>query len=242
MQSEGHCATIGVHEWSKANRAVPMKILLIDDHALFREGLRLLLERFSEPFEIFEAGDCATAFEFIKCHPDLGIVLLDLALPDMAGLDALSLIRDRYPSVPVVVLSAREDRTSVLEAINRGAMGYIPKTSNSALLINALRLVLAKGVYVPPSALTDSQKTSEAASELSVVEKDAALRDLGLSERQIEVLGLLVQGMPNKLIARKLNLGEPMIKSHVAACLRALKVSNRTQAVLAVGRLGYTFR
>jgi DNA-binding NarL/FixJ family response regulator len=219
-----------------------MKILLVDDHPLFREGVRLMLGRLGEPFDVLEAGDCTNAFELIQCHPDLGMILLDLALPDMPGLDALTLIRDRYPSVPVVVLSAKEDRASVLEAINRGAMGYIPKTSDSTLLVNALRLVLAKGVYIPPSALANSQKWGESATQTSLQDNNAMLRDLGLSERQIEVLGLLVQGMPNKLIARKLNLGEPTIKTHVAACLRALNVSNRTQAVLAVGRLGYTFR
>lgn len=219
-----------------------MKILLVDDHALFREGLHLVLERLNEPFEVLEAGDCASAFEIVKCHPDLGLVLLDLALPDMPGLDALALLRDRYPSIPVVVLSATEDRASVLEAINRGAMGYIPKSSDSALLVSALRLVFAKGVYIPPSVLTNPHNAGETTPQSSVRNKNATLHDLGLTDRQIEVLGLLVQGMPNKLIARKMNLGEPTVKTHVTACLRALNVGNRTQAVLAVGQLGYTFR
>lgn len=219
-----------------------MKVLLVDDHTLFREGLRLLLERFEESFEMLDAGDCATAFDLIGQHPDLGLVLLDLGLPDMAGLDALSLMRERYPGVPVVVLSAVEDRPSVLEAINRGAMGFIPKSSDGALLINALRLVLANGVYVPPSVLTHPLNAGDTAPADSVQRKSASLREMGLTARQIEVLGLMVQGLPNKLIAGSLNLSEPTIKTHVAACLRALNVSNRTQAVLAVGRLGHTFK
>lgn len=219
-----------------------MKVLLVDDHTLFREGLRLLLERFEESFEILEAGDCAAAFDAISRHPDLGLVLLDLELPDMAGLDALSLMRERYPGVPVVVLSAAEDRPSVLDAINRGAMGFIPKSSDGALLINALRLVLAKGVYVPPSVLIHPFSAGDMVPKAAVRHKTESLRELGLSGRQIEVLGLMVQGLPNKLIARNMRLSEPTIKSHVAACLRALNVSNRTQAVLAVGRLGYAFK
>jgi DNA-binding NarL/FixJ family response regulator len=219
-----------------------MKVLLVDDHALFREGLHLVLDRLDEPFEILETGDCAGAFALLKRHPDLGLVLLDLALPDMPGLDALKLMRERYPAVPIVVLSATEDRPSVLEAINRGAMGFIPKSSDSTLLINALRLVLAKGVYVPPSALTNPLNAADAAPKTAIKNKHATLRELGLTDRQIEVLGLMVQGMPNKVIARTLDLGEPTVKTHVAACLRALNVSNRTQAVLAVGQLGYTFK
>jgi DNA-binding NarL/FixJ family response regulator len=219
-----------------------MKVLLVDDHTLFREGLRLMLERFEESFDILDAGDCAAAFDLISRHPDLGLVLLDLGLPDMAGLDALSLMRERYPGVPVVVLSAAEDRPSVLDAINRGAMGFIPKSSDGTLLISALRLVLAKGVYVPPSVLTNPLNAGDMAPNAAVQRKSESLRELGLTGRQIEVLGLMVQGLPNKLIARSMSLSEPTIKTHVAACLRALNVSNRTQAVLAVGRLGYTFK
>jgi DNA-binding NarL/FixJ family response regulator len=218
-----------------------MKVLLVDDHALFREGLRSLFERLDQNFEIFEAGDCTSAFELANRHADLGFVLLDLGLPDMPGMDAIRVMRQRYPSVPVVVLSASEDRASVLEAINCGAMGFIPKSSNSTLLMNALRLVLANGVYVPPSVLTKNSNAAGALSVQTVERKDASLRELGLTDRQIEVLRLVVQGLPNKLIGRKLNLSEATIKSHVTAVLRALNVTNRTQAVLAVAQLGYSF-
>lgn len=219
-----------------------MKVLLVDDHALFREGLRLLLQRMGDQFEVLEAGDCDSAFDLIKITPDLGLILLDLALPDMPGLDALSLIRTHHPAIPVVVISAAEDRPSVLEAINRGAMGFIPKSSDSTLLMNALQLVLAKGVYIPASVLTNPFNASETTPKSMLEKKNGTLRELGLSERQIEVLSLMVQGLPNKLIARKLALSEPTVKSHVTSALRALNVGNRTQAVLAVGRLGYTLK
>lgn len=219
-----------------------LKVLLVDDHALFREGMRLLLERMGNQFEVLEAGDCDGAFDLIKLTPDLGLVLLDLGLPDMPGLEALTLIRAHYPAIPVVVISAEEDRPSVMEAINRGAMGFIPKSSDSSLLKHALQLVLAKGVYVPSSVLTNPLNAGETSPQTALRKKNGTLRELGLSERQIEVLSLVVQGLPNKLIARKLSLSEPTVKSHVTAALRALNVGNRTQAVLAVGKLGYTFR
>lgn len=219
-----------------------MKVLLVDDHTLFREGLRLLLERMPGRFEVLEAADCSTAFELIKLTPDLGLVLLDLGLPDMPGLQALGLMRAHYPAIPVVVISAAQDRPTVLEAINHGAMGFIPKSSNSALLVSALQMVMAKGVYIPASVLTNPLNAGEITPQTAMVNKSAALHESGLSERQIEVLSLLVQGLPNKLIARKLDVAEATVKSHVAAIFRALGVGNRTQAVLAVGQLGYTFK
>lgn len=219
-----------------------MKVLLIDDHTLFREGLRLLLERLDPPFDIVEANHCSAAFALLSRETNIGMVLLDLALPDMPGLDALQLMRERWPHVPVVVLSATSDRPTVLQAINRGAMGFIPKSSDSQLLRNALRLVLAQAVYVPPCALTHPFSGHDASARTAVNQKSASLRELGLTERQIQVLALLVQGLPNKLVARTLDIGEATVKCHVTACLRALNVNNRTQAVLAVGQLGYTFR
>jgi DNA-binding NarL/FixJ family response regulator len=174
-----------------------MKILLVDDHTLFREGLRLLLERLGEPFEVLEAGDCVGAFAMASAHPDLALVLLDLGLPDMPGSNALGQMRERFPGLPVVVLSGRDDRPAVLDAINRGAMGIIPKSSDSNWLVSAWRLVMAKGVYVPPGALTHSFSADDPAPNINVNRKSASLR--------------------------------------------ALNVMNRTQAVLAVGRLRYTF-
>jgi DNA-binding NarL/FixJ family response regulator len=218
-----------------------MKILLIDHHALFREGLKLVLEHLWEEFEVLEAGDCTSAFKLAERTPDLGVVLLDLALPDKPGFEVLSVMRERYPTVPVVVLSGSEDRPSVIEAINRGAMGYIPKSSNSALLMSALRLVFAKGVYIPPLVLTG--RAHSASAPVQVKQSDPkTLHELGLADRQIEVLNLLVQGLPNKLIARKMGLSEATVKAHLAAALKALRVGNRTQAGLAVRQLGQAFK
>jgi DNA-binding NarL/FixJ family response regulator len=222
-----------------------MKVLLVDDHALFREGLRLLLQRMDAGFDVLEAGHVEAALQAMSQHPDLALVLLDLGLPDMAGVDALSLMRTQHPGIPVVVISALQDRPCVLEAINRGAMGFIPKSSDSGLLTHALQLVLAGGVYIPLSALVDApgaMDTADAASPAGLQAQTERLHALGLSARQIEVLVQMVQGLPNKLIARNLGLSEATVKSHVTATLRALRVANRTQAVLAVGKMGHVFR
>lgn len=219
-----------------------MKVLLVDDHALFREGLRLLLQRIDDQFNVLEAGDGDAAFNALQNHPDLALVLLDLGLPDMPGLEALSLMRSRHPGIPVVMISALQDRPCVLEAINRGAMGFIPKSSDSTLLMHALQMVLAGGVYIPVSALVDPDHQGDNTVPAGLQAQTETLRGLGLSGRQIEVLVQVVQGLPNKLIARNLGLSEATVKSHVTATLRALRVANRTQAVLAVGKMGYVFQ
>jgi len=214
-----------------------MKVLIVDDHTLFREGLRLVLSQLEPTCEILEASNCQAAFDSAHASSDLDIILLDLNLPDMPGFVALSILREEQPHVPVVVLSANDDRETVLEALDRGAMGFIPKSSSSQVLMGALKLVLAKGVYIPPSILNSTDTSPQSANGQRAVKPT----DLGLTERQLDVLGLLVAGKSNKLISRELNLAEGTVKNHVAAVLRALDVANRTQAVLAVSRLGFTF-
>ena len=217
-----------------------MKILLIDDHTLFREGMRLVLSQLDPGCEIVEAATSKAAFDAASTAPDFDVVLLDLGLPDLPGFEALSVLRETHPHMPVVVLSARDDRDTVLEALDRGAMGFIPKSSSGQVLMGALHLVLAKGVYIPPAVL---QATTVAPGEahVPVRAKPVTAADLGLTERQIDVLGLMVQGKPNKLICRELGLAEGTVKTHVTAVLRVLAVTNRTQAVLAVSHLGLTF-
>ena len=214
------------------------KVLIVDDHAMFREGIRLLLVKQAFGCNLMEAGSCAEAFSLMQQHDDLNLVLLDLALPDMAGIDALNLMRERFPTLPVVVLSGSEDRALVLESINRGAMGFISKSSSGADLMNALGIVFSGSVYLPPTLLGQSVTARRVPPELVAQSTRENLSDKGLSKRQIEVLELMVQGLPNKLVARELNLSEATVKTHVASALRALNVKNRTQAVFAVAKLG----
>jgi DNA-binding NarL/FixJ family response regulator len=217
-----------------------MKILLVDDHTLFREGMRLLLSQLDSTCQIIEASTCQSAFDAAHAAGDFDVVLLDLHLPDMPGFAALSVLREEHPHLPVVVLSASDDRTTVLEALDRGAMGFIPKSSSSQVLLSALKLVLVKGVYIPPTVLNSAPAPTPVIT-LNISEKSVQPSDLGLTDRQMDVLGLLVQGKPNKLISKELGLAEGTVKTHVTAVLRALNVTNRTQAVMAVGRLKLTF-
>jgi DNA-binding NarL/FixJ family response regulator len=224
-------------DWSR-----DLKILIVDDHPLIREALRHVLTVLDARLDLLEAQNCAEALAAANANSDLDLVLLDLALPDVDGFQALSQLRERHPGVPVVVLSASEQPEIVMHAIDAGAMGFIPKTSSNQLLLNALRLVLSGGVYLPLEVLHQHQGTPEhallRAAEAGKSGEALTPRDIGLTARQAEVLALLVQGQPNKLICRGLDLAEGTVKIHVTAILKALNVSNRTQAVITVGKLG----
>jgi DNA-binding NarL/FixJ family response regulator len=173
-------------------------------------------------------------------NPDLALILLDLSLPYRSGVELIGDLRATSPDVPVVVLSATDDRETVLRTIHDGAMGFIPKSSRTEVLIAALKLVFSGGVYLPPSVFTATGAGSHAAARPSAVPGKTA-QDIGLTQRQGQVLSLLVQGKSNKLICRALNLAEGTVKIHVTAILRALNVTNRTEALVAVSRLGLRF-
>jgi DNA-binding NarL/FixJ family response regulator len=208
-----------------------MKILVVDDHALIRTALRGVLGQLDGALGMLEASDCRSAFDLIAAHPDLDLVLLDLNLPDMHGLAALEALRARYPALPVVVLSSVNDRASVMQALDLGAMGYIPKLSSNDVLVGALRLVLSGGIYIPPEVLARSASAASPSGP-------RAPADLGLSEREARVLTLLLEGKSNKLICRELDLAESTVKNHVTQILRALGVTSRTQAVIAAAQMG----
>jgi DNA-binding NarL/FixJ family response regulator len=215
-----------------------MKILMIDDHTMVREGIRLLLDTHGMACDLLEAGSFAEATALLEEHDPVDWVLLDLGLPDQGGIDALEQLRKRFAHIPVVVLSGSEDRALVLECINAGAMGFVGKSSSSAVLAHALQVVFAGGVYLPPALFGCARPDPAATAKASVATARDQLSRLGLTRRQVEVLELLVQGFSNKLIARRLGLSEATIKTHVAASLRALNVKNRTQAVFVVAKFG----
>lgn len=219
-----------------------MKILLIDDHAIFREGMALLLKHLDQETSLIQAGTCEQGFVALEEQSEIDLVLLDLGLPDMPGIDAIKEIRSRRPDVPVVVLSSADDKETVMEALKRGAMGFIPKTYTSEIFIGAVKLVLARGIYLPPSVfLTLSETDEPSASVVQDNDKARSPADLGLTERQSDVLFLILQGKSTKLICRELDLAEGTVKNHTNSVLRALNVSTRTQAVVAAGKLGLTF-
>lgn len=216
-----------------------MKTLIVDDHALIRDALRGVLKKISRGAIVREASDSRQAMEIVANEPDIGLVLLDINLPDRDGFLALAELRERYPAIAVVVLSAIQERDKVVKALDLGAAGYIPKSSRREVMMSALKLVLAGGVYVPPEILARDQLSRPAPLPTRDDRPIVSPPELGLSERQLEVLALLMQGKNNKVICRALNLAEPTVKNHVTAILRALKVSNRTEAVIAVNELGW---
>jgi DNA-binding NarL/FixJ family response regulator len=212
-----------------------MKTLLVDGHALFREGLAMLITQGFPELELLQAGDVGDMLAQVERHPDLRLVLLDLALPDAEGTRGLLQLRTHAPQATVIVLSGDASSETVLDAIGAGAAGFIPKTSRSDAMRQALRVVLDGGVYLPPS-LRQSAIADEGAAP--AVRARPAVDLAGLTPRQCDVLRLLIEGKPNKLICRELELSESTVKTHLASIFRRLGATSRTQAVVAAGRMG----
>jgi len=213
-----------------------MRILIVDDHTLFREAMLHVLRQFDDAAVVIEAATAKDAIRLAAHYHDLDLILLDLALPGQDGLCAMPELHELRPTVPLVILSASEDVSDVRRALAGGAMGYVPKSSSSRQMVTALRLVLAGEVYVPPSllaALEDLQTApvpaAEAADEGGVV---------GVTRRQMEVLRLMAHGLSNKAICKRLDVAEGTVKLHVAAIMRTLSAGNRTQAVIEATRRG----
>jgi len=203
----------------------PRKTLLVDDHTLLRESLLLLLEQRLQGHCWRDAATLAAALRWLSNEPDIDLVLLDLDLPDSRGLDTLRRVREAAPLVPVVVLSAHDDRHSVLAAIESGAAGFLTKTVDATQLVRGVQRVLEGGVIVPEACAPGHQP--------GVGQPD-------LSQRQRDVLRLLIEGKPNKLIARALGLTDATVKTHLQMLYRKLEVESRTQAVLAAARWRFT--
>ncbi|MCU0774139.1 MAG: response regulator transcription factor [Ideonella sp.] len=223
-----------------------MKVLLIDDHPLILSALQSVIQALDAAVSVTGAGSARAAREVLAAQHDFDLVLLDLALGDADGFDVLSEFRQLYPSLPVVVLSASDRASDVIRAVDQGAMGFVPKRATTETLVEALRVVMSGGIYVPTMTLTPGSAPATApappsgiaqAAAQSGFQTTAALESLGITRRQRDVLALLLQGKPNKVIARELNLSVETVKDHVAAVLRALGVSSRTQAVLAVSQM-----
>lgn len=211
------------------------KILAVDDHPLTREALARLVADLGPGTEVLEADSIAAAQDRLAVHPDVTLVVLDLALPDGSGMAGLERLLKTRPNTPILVLAAQDDPATARAVLDAGARGFISKRSPTRVLTEALRLVLVGGTYVPPQALRAITTPNPPA---PAAPTSTPIKSLGLTPRQVDVLTLLVQGKPNKLICRTLNLAEGTVKTHTAAIYRALGVMNRTQAVYAVNRLG----
>lgn len=216
-----------------------MKILVIDDHVLIRQAMHGVLKKLRRDSIVLEAANFHQAAQIISNNTDISLILLDLTLPDRDGFSVLAELRERYPAVSIVVLSAVQDAANVIKALDMGALGYIPKSAQGDVILNALRLVISGSVYVPPEILAREELPNSAPRQIEGNRSQFSSAGTGLTDRQLDVLALMMQGKNNKTICRALNLAEPTVKNHVTAILKALKVTNRTEAVIVANELGW---
>jgi len=202
-----------------------MRILVVDDHPLMADALRLVLGTLDQSADIESANNLDAAFAAAAGGAAFDLVMLDLGMPGCSGVEAVARWRDKFPALPVVVVSGASDPKVINAALDLGAMGFIPKSAHRDVFLNAVRLVVSGAIYVPVEALNVPAGAVQSAASLK------------LSPRQNEVLALLLKGLSNKLIARKLEISENTTKIHVSAVLGALGVATRTQAVIAASRL-----
>ena len=204
-----------------------MKLLIVDDHAIVREGLAAMLRRAGPATDVLQASDGAEGLRIAEEHLDLDAVFLDLQMPGLGGMSAVPEFGRRRPDLPVIVLSSSEDPQDVRRALALGALGYVPKSAPPTTLLSALQLVLTGNIYVPPLMLDAIGLTKR-----PWMSEERGRADL-LTERQVEVLRQLSAGLSNKEIARELGLSDKTVKAHITSIFKALDVVNRTQAASA---------
>jgi DNA-binding NarL/FixJ family response regulator len=216
--------------WSIA-RAMKRAVLIADDHPLFRDALKLAVTQAVPGAQIIEADSVHSLFTALESHPDPELLLLDLNMPGAQGFNALVQARSHFPAVPIVVISAREDRHIMHRALGHGAAAFVPKSASIDLIVAALRAVLSGDTWLPPSASQDNPASLDAG------EAEATSRLAALTPQQFRVLSMLSAGLLNKQIAAELGVSEATVKAHVSAVMQKLGVSNRTQAVLLAQKL-----
>ena len=219
-----------------------MKVLIADDHRLIIEGVKIKLAELDPALEAVVAMNLEELDRAVAAHAhELDLALVDIAMPGTHGFEHVARLRSQAPALPVIVLSGSEDVELMRALIDLGVLGFIPKAYSPEVMLSAIRLVLAGGIYVPPLLLANAQAQGWQPSEAPAAEGAPSraidgLRKL-LTERQIDVMRLLSQGKPNKLIARDLGISEGTVKIHLAAIFRALNVRNRVEAVVASRKL-----
>ncbi|WP_081136226.1 response regulator transcription factor [Halomonas sp. BC2] len=212
-------------------------LLVADDHPLFRDALQAVIRGGLADTRLLEADSLAAAMAHIEAHDTLDLLLLDLSLPDADGLEGLKTLRSAFPWLPVAIVSAHQERQLVLDAITQGAVGYIPKSTPGEQLLSALEQILQGQLYLPADIMRrpPAQRAPAAAS----VSSSTALQDVErpgrlprLTDKQLDVLSCMSQGMSNKQIARELTIAETTVKTHVSAILRKLGASSRVHAIV----------
>lgn len=217
-----------------ANENPVFRIMVADDHALVRGGLVQLVRLVEENVEIIESNDFNHTLELLAEGKAIDLLLLDLLMPGMNGMDGIKQICKKWPDVPVIVVSVRENIAAIRNALAAGAVGYIPKTSSPDVMMSAIKLVLSGGVYVPPHVLGLSEQIDDSIEDQGGTDTNALLPNQGyskLTQRQQEVLDLMALGKSNKEIADALGLTTGTVKMHSSRIFKSLNVQNRTEAV-----------
>ena len=208
------------------------RIVIVDDHPLFRGALSQALSASIDGVQVLEAGGLEELGTTLERAKDIDLVLLDLTMPGVQGLSGLLYIRAQYPEIPIVIVSASEDAGTIRRALEFGASGFVPKSLPVDQIRTAIRQILGGGVWTPPDIPLDAGSDPETS--------DLTKRLASLTPQQVRVLMMLGEGLLNKQIAYKLNVSEATIKAHVSAILQKLGVDSRTQAVIAIGKIGPT--
>jgi len=211
-----------------------MRIVVADDHALVRGGVSILIRTLHPDTELIECNNLEKTLGVLDSSQPVDLLLLDLLMPGMDLVKSVNHICARWPDLPVIVISVREDMQTIREALRSGAMGYIPKSSSPDVTMNAIRLVLSGGIYVPPDALQLGSGYSTSEEEMSddvVSPSDDRRGRHGLTARQVEVMGLISEGRSNKEIAGELGLTPGTVKMHLSRIYKVLGVKSRTEAI-----------
>ena len=225
-----------------------MKILIADDHELFLKGLEFTLKENLENITIISAQNYTEIFNLISQHKDINLIITDLSMPGANWLSAITKIHQTLPEIPLIIISAVFDKEILQQTLDIGVSGYIPKTASNNLIISAINLVLAGGIYIPHDLLYSTKKQSENTipdyiKPLKALEKENIStkdkKNKGLSERQMEIVKCIAEGLSNKEIAYRLNLTEGTVKVHITIILKLLNVKNRTSAVIEATKRGY---
>ena len=216
-----------------------LKLLVVEDHALVREGLVRLLGQMEPGVTVLESPDFESALNVLDTEGEFDLVLLDLALPGIDGFAGLDILRRRYPAMPVAVVSAFDDVPTITRVLNLGASGFIPKAFSGEALLSAVREVLDGNIFRPTGQ--SAAPTLDAETPIPPVKNGVRPDEVGLTDRQAQVLALMVRGLTNREIADQLGLSEGTVKIHATAVFKTLDVSSRTQALVAVARYGIDF-
>ncbi|CAB5281341.1 two component LuxR family transcriptional regulator [Burkholderia multivorans] len=207
-----------------------MKILIVDDHPVLRDGVEALLRRNDAALAVLQAASADDAMQMLDQHADIDAIVLDLKMRGTSGVDAIAALARARPALQIIVLSSSEDPRDVRAAFAHGALGYVPKSASPHTLLSAIVMVLNGERYVPPLLLDDGAAYT--------IEPPRQAAGAPLTPRQIEVLRYLAEGVPNKVIADQLGLSEKTVKAHITAIFRTLHVLNRTQAAAAGRKAG----